>query len=71
MRHREYPESTEAAAPVAAPTQCPECRSPDVKTTSKMVTANSYWRCEACGEVWNVERLKAGSRYADFRPFRR
>jgi hypothetical protein len=36
-----------------------------------MVTANSYWRCEACGEVWNVERLKAGSRYADFRPFRR
>jgi ribosomal protein L37AE/L43A len=38
------------------PDRCPECRSPRVKTTSKPITASSYWRCEACGEIWNVDR---------------
>jgi predicted Zn finger-like uncharacterized protein len=46
------------------PTQCPSCRSSDVMTTSKVVTSASYWRCGACGEVWNAERLKAASRYS-------
>jgi transposase-like protein len=46
----------EAAAPAAAPAQCPACRSTDVMTASKNVTAESYWRCVSCGEVWNVGR---------------
>ena len=41
-----------------APTECPACRSSDVKTTSKVVNAESYWRCESCGEVWNAARRR-------------
>lgn len=44
------------------PSRCPACGSPDVKTSSKIVTAECYWRCEACGEVWNVARRHAAGR---------
>ena len=55
-----------------APSRCPACRSQDVKTTSKVASADAYWRCADCGEVWNVARHRAGSRYArDLPPFRR
>lgn len=53
------------------PTHCPTCRSKDLTTTSKVANAASYWRCAACGEVWNVGRLREGSRYAQYRPFGR
>jgi predicted Zn finger-like uncharacterized protein len=53
------------------PSRCPACRSQDVKTTSKVASADAYWRCGDCGEVWNVARHRAGSRYANDRPFRR
>lgn len=57
---------------VAAPSRCPACRSQDVKTTSKVASVDAYWRCSDCGEVWNVARHRAGSRYArDLPPFRR
>jgi predicted Zn finger-like uncharacterized protein len=56
----------------APPTRCPACRSQDVTTTSKVASADAYWRCGSCGEVWNVGRHRAGSRYArDLPPFRR
>jgi hypothetical protein len=56
----------------AAPSRCPACRSQDVKTTSKVASVDAYWRCGACGEVWNVARHRAGSRYArNLPPFRR
>jgi transposase-like protein len=42
--------------PVTPPSSCPACRSSDIMTTSKVVTVESYWRCGACGEVWNVTR---------------
>jgi transposase-like protein len=45
------------------PTACPACKSTDLTTTSKPVTPASYWRCLTCGEIWNAERLEAGSRY--------
>jgi transposase-like protein len=50
-----------------APTTCPFCRSPRIAATaSKKVDASAYWRCEACGEMWNVARLGArGNRYGD------
>jgi transposase-like protein len=56
--------------PLAAPSRCPACGSPDVKTTSKSVTAESYWRCVSCGEVWNVAR-RTESRPAGYGSFRR
>ncbi len=48
---------------IARPTACPSCRSKDLTTTSKTVTASTYWRCLACGEVWNAGRQEAASRY--------
>ena len=55
----------------AAPARCPVCRSQDVTTTSKVASVDAYWRCGGCGEVWNVGRHRAGSRYVRDRPFRR
>jgi len=40
------------------PTACPACRSTDLKTTSKTVDEATYWRCAACGEVWNAGRRR-------------
>ena len=40
-----------------APEACPFCHSGDVKTTSTAVNVSTYWRCIACGEIWNVGRL--------------
>ncbi len=35
---------------------CPACRSATVTTTAKHPDADSYWRCERCGEIWNIGR---------------
>src|SRR5436190_792485 len=32
---------------------CPKCHSKDTTTAAKRPSANSYWRCLKCGEVWN------------------
>jgi transposase-like protein len=57
---------------IVAPAHCPTCQSRDVTTASKVVNAASYWRCRACGEVWNVKRLgAAGGRFSYAPPFRR
>jgi transposase-like protein len=47
---------TDSAGP--APLKCPFCRSPQIATTSKAVNDNAYWRCQACGQIWNPSRLK-------------
>ena len=44
------------------PSRCPSCRSTDLVTTSKVVSADAYWRCCACGEVWNAGRTRTASR---------
>lgn len=43
---------------VEAKTACPFCSSLDVKTTSKAVNESTYWRCTACGQIWNAGRLQ-------------
>lgn len=48
----------------AAPEACPFCRSADVKTTSKEVNVSTYWRCTACGQIWNTGRLQRTGRAA-------
>jgi len=42
------------------PKACPVCRSGQLTTTSKTVSATSYWRCLRCGEVWNAKRIGGG-----------
>jgi transposase-like protein len=52
-------QSTEA---VVGPNACPFCTSVDVTTTGKTVNDSTYWRCVACGQIWNVNRLQYGQR---------
>jgi len=59
---------TIAPGPVVVPSQCPKCRSLEVTTVSKVVTAESYWRCGGCGEVWNAARRREASGYSRSRP---
>ncbi len=49
--HESAPGRTNERSPV-----CPACTSPSVTTTAKRPGADTYWRCEECGEVWNVSR---------------
>lgn len=58
-----------SADPADLPAKCPACASRDLVTASKVVDASSYWRCNACGEVWNVGRQREGTRYAASRRF--
>jgi transposase-like protein len=46
----------------AAPKTCPFCKSLNITTTSKEVNASTYWRCAACGQIWNAGRLQSGRR---------
>jgi transposase-like protein len=48
-------------APVQVQSACPFCRSSKIMTTSVKADA-SAWRCEACGQVWNVARLRPSHR---------
>jgi hypothetical protein len=43
------------------PDRCPVCRSRELTTTSKTISLSTYWRCLACGEVWNDARRREGS----------
>lgn len=60
MRMR-LPQTTEGL-PIAPPDACPFCRSKTLTTTSRTITAATYWRCTTCGEIWNASRLESGSR---------
>ena len=52
------PSNTRLVDNPLVPTACPVCRATDLKTTSKTVDAATYWRCNACGEVWNAGRRR-------------
>jgi transposase-like protein len=43
----------------SSPPVCPACRSATV-TTAKHPDADSYWRCDRCGETWNIGRRHDG-----------
>ena len=38
------------------PKSCPKCQATSITTTAKRPVAESYWRCESCGEIWNNSR---------------
>ncbi len=49
-----FPSSTVQATPTV--TNCPFCKSTQVTTATKNVSASTYWRCTGCGEIWNPSR---------------
>ena len=49
---------TTPKADPSAPSQCPFCKSTSILTTSKLVSETTYWRCHACGQIWNALRLR-------------
>lgn len=53
-----YPDSSSfrSADDAPLPDKCPSCGSSSIVTTGKAPTADSYWRCNGCGEVWNAGR---------------
>ncbi|MFN2444581.1 MAG: hypothetical protein ABR606_03190 [Vicinamibacterales bacterium] len=55
---------TDPNAGLPAVTICPFCASDRVTTTGKTLSASTYWRCHACAEIWNPDRM------VDARPFR-
>src|SRR5215831_20778878 len=54
-RRQVMSQATEQDTPT--PTACPFCYSTAITTASPKATASSYWRCAACGQMWNVGRL--------------
>ena len=50
--------ATDTNRDVAAPTFCPFCRAKELSTASKVINESTYWRCTACGEIWNPGRLR-------------
>jgi predicted Zn finger-like uncharacterized protein len=44
-----------------APMSCPTCRSSSITSAAKIPNADSYWRCEKCGDIWNGARTQRPS----------
>lgn len=49
------------------PPVCPKCLSPDACSAAKRPTADSYWRCLRCGEVWNPSLMIGASQRRGYR----
>ena len=54
--------TTPQPEPTLAPTACPFCQSTKITTPSEKVDANTYWRCDACGQMWTVARQRTTNR---------
>ena len=44
------------------PTACPFCGSSHITTAGAEADPSAYWRCDTCGQLWNVARLAASKR---------
>jgi transposase-like protein len=62
-----YTPPSEPAETTVPPKACPFCTSLNVTTTSKAVNTSTYWRCTACGQIWNQDRLQHARRPASSR----
>jgi transposase-like protein len=56
-RTKAIPVDSQLTEAILAPKACPFCDSADVTTTSKSVDVSTYWRCTACGQIWNFDRV--------------
>jgi transposase-like protein len=54
------PNQSESDRTTHRPSVCPACTSASVTTTAKRPDVESYWRCDRCGEIWNVSRRQVG-----------
>jgi hypothetical protein len=43
---------------VLRPNECPDSGSKSIGTLAKIITVDTYWRCQACGAVWNETRSR-------------
>jgi hypothetical protein len=41
---------------VSPPQVCEACGSPAVTARAKVVRADTYFNCDACGHIWNPSR---------------
>ncbi len=62
---RERPTRAPVSQRTENPVSCPGCQSASIVTTAKDPDESSYWRCKACGEVWNASRHRRASGIAD------
>jgi transposase-like protein len=63
MRFRDW---EKRAAPGSTPNnviECPFCQSRNISTTGETTSSSTYWRCHACGEIWNPTRQTQPARY--------
>jgi transposase-like protein len=63
MRYPQTPPADRSSSDAEVPASCPSCGAKDISTTSKVANSESYWRCAACGDVWNAGRRREASRY--------
>jgi predicted RNA-binding Zn-ribbon protein involved in translation (DUF1610 family) len=56
---RDHTGQPAAAKRADNPHSCPKCGSSSITTTAKNPNPSSYWRCQACGEIWNGSRPRA------------
>jgi hypothetical protein len=56
-----FPSPPAGIAPVLenVVTVCRSCQSDRVTATGSAITDATYWRCLACGEIWNPSRTAA------------
>lgn len=59
------PPSDQVDPEALQPRRCPTCNGREIVTASKTIDRYTYWRCVACGEVWNLDRCR--SAYTDSR----
>ena len=53
-----------SASSHATPVACPACESSLIVTKAKQPDDEAYWRCTACGEIWNEARSETDRRGA-------
>jgi len=56
MRFRDWERPADPGTATVAPARCPFCESTRIQTTGDAGSNATYWRCDACGEIWNPMR---------------
>jgi transposase-like protein len=51
-------------AVAAPPGTCLLCHTVDYAVTEEGLEAGGFWKCQTCGQTWDVRRLTAATEYA-------
>ena len=75
MRFRDWDKSAAPVSTTNSPIEvieCPFCQSRNITTTGDAKSSSTYWRCQACKEIWNPARQRQAPRYRSWQePHRR